>query len=75
MGANLSSMPAIILLETIFTLTSPGLPWGNNIMDALIRKNVFSMLRDLILCGTVNIFLAQKAPLFIPSFAVYHNLL
>ncbi|KMZ59058.1 E3 ubiquitin-protein ligase UPL6 [Zostera marina] len=52
MGANLSSMPAIILLETIFTLTSPRLPWGNNIMDALIRKNVFSMLRDLILCGT-----------------------
>lgn len=56
MDANMFSMPAIILLETVITLASPGLPWGNKILDHLVKRKVFPMLRDLILCATVNIF-------------------
>ncbi|XP_038976547.1 E3 ubiquitin-protein ligase UPL6-like isoform X2 [Phoenix dactylifera] len=48
-------MPAIILLETVVCLTNPDLPWVCKVIDYLLQRKVFSLLRGMLLTGVQNV--------------------
>ena len=48
-----SSAPAILLLEVVVLLIDPKLPWSCKIVGYLLQKNVFSLLREIVLMGKV----------------------
>nr|CAD1829721.1 unnamed protein product [Ananas comosus var. bracteatus] len=55
MPSKNSSMPAVILLETLACLINPELPWVCEVVGYLQRKNVFSLLRGIVLAGLKNV--------------------
>lgn len=54
MQSNNSSMPAIVLLETVRCLVNNDLPWASEVMRSLHTKKVFSLLRGILLEGLVS---------------------
>ncbi|KAF3334530.1 E3 ubiquitin-protein ligase UPL6-like isoform X1 [Carex littledalei] len=55
MQSNYSSMPAIVLLETVCCLVNNDLPWASEVMRSLHTKKVFSLLRGIILEGLEDV--------------------
>ncbi|XP_073008655.1 E3 ubiquitin-protein ligase UPL6 isoform X1 [Typha latifolia] len=55
MPSKHSTMPAIVLLETVVCLINPELPWVCNVVGYLQQKEVFSLLRGIILTGVKNV--------------------
>ncbi|KAF8401270.1 hypothetical protein HHK36_012203 [Tetracentron sinense] len=51
MSSDFSSIPTIILLETVVILTDPKLPWVCKIVGYLSQRNTFSLIRDIVLTG------------------------
>ncbi|XP_010270852.1 PREDICTED: E3 ubiquitin-protein ligase UPL6 [Nelumbo nucifera] len=51
MSYQFSSSPITILLETVVVLTDPKLPWVCTIVGYLTQRNIFALLRDIILTG------------------------
>lgn len=54
MPSRYSSMPAVILLKTVAALVNPDLPWACKVVDYLLQRKVFVMLRDILLTGLDN---------------------
>eukprot|EP00262_Sarcandra_glabra_P021052 TRINITY_DN8660_c0_g1_i1.p1 TRINITY_DN8660_c0_g1~~TRINITY_DN8660_c0_g1_i1.p1 ORF type:complete len:1037 (+),score=192.54 TRINITY_DN8660_c0_g1_i1:201-3311(+) len=55
MSSESSSMPTIILLETVVILTDANLPWACKIVGHLLQRNAFTLLRDIVLTGMQNV--------------------
>ncbi|XP_073101038.1 E3 ubiquitin-protein ligase UPL6 isoform X3 [Elaeis guineensis] len=55
MPSKYSTMPTIIFLETVVCLTNPELPWVCKIVDYLMQRKVFSLLRGMVLTGVQNV--------------------
>nr|XP_029118823.1 E3 ubiquitin-protein ligase UPL6 isoform X2 [Elaeis guineensis] len=51
MPSKYSTMPTIILLETVACLINPELPWACKVVDYLLQRKVFSLLRGMVLAG------------------------
>ncbi|WOL16420.1 E3 ubiquitin-protein ligase [Canna indica] len=48
MPPTCSYLPAVVLFETVACLTNPELPWNCNIIDYLLERKVFLLLRCII---------------------------
>ncbi|KAL5996550.1 hypothetical protein ACLOJK_026630 [Asimina triloba] len=49
MSREFSSIPAVVLLETVVTLINPDLPWVCKVVSSLSQRNTFGLLRDVVL--------------------------
>ncbi|KAJ6844211.1 E3 ubiquitin-protein ligase UPL6 isoform X1 [Iris pallida] len=81
MPSKYSSMPTITLLETVVALINPDLPWVCKVVDHLLQRKAFSMLRGIFLtglhnmktpesCGSVNSF--ERVVILISSHTGQH---
>ncbi|KAJ8766404.1 hypothetical protein K2173_022463 [Erythroxylum novogranatense] len=50
-----SSATATFLLETVNLLIDPKLPWACKIVDHLLQRNAYSLLREIVLAGKENV--------------------
>ncbi|XP_043725409.1 E3 ubiquitin-protein ligase UPL6-like isoform X2 [Telopea speciosissima] len=48
MSSECTSVPAVILLEAVVILTDPKLPWACSVVGYLLRRNIFVLLRDIV---------------------------
>ncbi|URE02387.1 HECTc [Musa troglodytarum] len=68
MPSTCSYWPAVALFETVACLTNPELPWNCSVIDYLMERKVFWLLRCIILAGvaidflTVSTFLLEVLP-------------
>ncbi|CAK9136438.1 unnamed protein product [Ilex paraguariensis] len=46
-----SGTPTILLLEAVVLLTDPRLPWACKIVGYLLQRNIYVLLRDIVLTG------------------------
>ncbi|XP_058077263.1 E3 ubiquitin-protein ligase UPL6 isoform X2 [Magnolia sinica] len=51
MSPESSSVPTVILLEAVVTLTDPNLPWVCKVVGYLSQRNTHGLLRDIVLTG------------------------
>lgn len=55
MPSMYNSMPAIILLETVASLTNPDLPWSCKVVDHLLRRKVFFLFYGIVVAAVRNL--------------------
>ncbi|CAL9096308.1 unnamed protein product [Musa textilis] len=55
MPSTCSYWPAVALFETVACLTNPELPWNCSVIDYLMERKVFLLLRCIILAGVQDV--------------------
>ncbi|GFZ11608.1 ubiquitin protein ligase 6 [Actinidia rufa] len=55
MTSDKISAPTILFLEAVVMLIDPRLPWSCKIVGYLLQRNTYSLLREIVLIGKVNI--------------------